>query len=95
MKQTSESQFTLQVVPAVYSDVGAFVPSAAKHFSVVEPEVQVAKVVPRVPHLHCPSLVSQVLTSVFAVWPALVRHDPALHCKKTKITYISILLLKD
>ena len=67
MRQTSESQFTLQVVPAVYSDTAALVPSAAKHFSVVEPEVQVAKVNPRVPHLHCPSLVSQVFTSLFSV----------------------------
>ena len=94
MIQTSESQFTLQVVPAVYSDVGAFVPSAAKHFSVVDPEVHVAKVDPRVPHLHCPSLVSQVFTSVFTVWPPLVRHDPALHCKITKNICMCILLLK-
>ena len=95
MRQTSESRFTLQVVPAVYSDTAELVPSAAKHFSVVDPEVHVAKVDPRVPHLHCPSLVSQVFTSLFSVWPALVRHDPALHCKITKNIYISILLLKN
>ena len=71
-------QITLQVVPAVSSASGTVLPSAAKHFGCGLAQMAAFSVV--VPHLHVPSSVSHILTSLRSV-ATLVRHDPALHFK--------------
>ena len=93
IKKNLETKLTLQVVPAVglgSPKVGAVMPSSAKHFGVVEPELHVAALAVVVPHLHVPSSVSHILTSLRSV-ATLVRHDPASHFKYKNKSGVKIL----